>query len=116
MNTGLAWLVLALSAGLTAGYTDRVLARSIGIEALNAQRGMFRSVVGAIGFVALVGAFIWGFVHLTWWWVVLAFLGVSLLVVPLVFGGRSRIPLMYMLQPLFGIVCIGIVIYLWVWF
>jgi ABC-type transport system involved in Fe-S cluster assembly fused permease/ATPase subunit len=114
MNIGLILLIVALSAGLTSGYTNRVIAREEnGIEILNTQN-IFRSITGTIGFFALIAVIIWGFINLTWWWVVLAFLGVSLFIVPVLFGGRERISIMLGIQPVFDIVCIGLAIYLWV--
>ena len=108
MPSELVWLILALTAGLTSSYTTRVMARG-GIEALDSQ-GMFRSAVGVLGFFALVGALIWGFIRVSWWWVILAFLGVSLVIAA--FGGRERIALMLAAQPILDIACIGIFVYL----
>ena len=114
MNAGLILLIVALSAGLTSGYTTRVLVRGPeGLEILY-TRSWFRSVVGALAFVGILAALIWGLMNLTWWWVVLTFFGVSLLIVPLLFGGSERLPLMLAIQPALDVVCVGVVAYLWV--
>jgi len=85
---------------------------SIGPEILHTQ-GFFRDIVGTLGFIAILGAIIWGFVNLPWWLVVLSFLGISFFLVPVVFGNRERLPLLIAAQPLFDIVCIVLVAILW---
>ena len=113
MNIGLLILIGALSAGLTAGYTTRIISRTPdAIEILNSQ-GIFRSAVGALGFISILATLIWGFINLTWWWIILAFLGVSLFVVPILHGGRERFSLMFHLQPIFDVISITLCLVLW---
>lgn len=115
MNVGLLWLLAGLSTGLTSSYTTRVMTRS-GLDGdVVDTYGLFRVTAGAFGFFAVLAILAWGFVNLPWWWVVLAFLGVSLAVVPLAFGGRGRIPVMVAIQPVLDVASIGIAVYLWVW-
>lgn len=116
MDMGLVWLVAALTTGLTSSYTTRTVVRSSGGLQLLDTQGLFRAVVGTLGFFAVLAVIVWGFVSLPWWWVVLAFVGVSLFVVPLVFGGRGRLPLMHAAQPVFDMATIAFATYLWLWF
>lgn len=112
MNLGLILLVLALSAGLISSYTTRVWMRSPDGRAILHDQSAFRGVVGSVGFVAILAAIVWGFMNLTWWWVVLTFLAVSLFVVPLAVS-RNTSGLMLSIQPVFDIACIGLTAVLW---
>ena len=114
MNQELVILLIALSAGLTAGYTTRVLARSPeGINFIKNQN-LIISLIGTLAFPAILSVVVWGFINLIWWWVILSFLGVSLLVVPVLFGGGQRLPLMIKIQPILEIIVISLATYLWV--
>lgn len=113
MNAGLLILIGALSAGLTAGYTTRIISRAPdAMERLNSQ-GIFRSAIGALGFISILATLVWGFINLTWWWVILAFLGVSLFIVPILHGGTERFSIMFYLQPVFDVISIALCLVLW---
>jgi len=112
MSLGLVLFVLTLTAGGISGYTTRVWLRVTQVDVLVSQGGAYRQIVGALSFPALLGALIWGFIYLTWWWVILIFLGVSIFVVPLVVTSDSA-GLMFGIQPLFDTICIVLTAYLW---
>jgi hypothetical protein len=113
MNLGLVLLTLALVAGLISGYTSRVWQRSPdGLNMIHGQ-SIIRGTIGSAGFIAILAAIVWGFMNLTWWWVILSFLGVSLFIVPLVVN-LNTIGVMWIAQPVFDIACIGLTAYLWV--
>ena len=113
MNIGFIVLILGLIAGLTAGYTTRVMARSPEGMAYIQMRNLFVSILGAIAFPALLAVIVWGFIYLPWWWVVLSFFGVSLLIVPILFGGVQRLPFIIKVQPAMEIVVICSAAFLW---
>ncbi|MBC8549188.1 MAG: hypothetical protein H8D23_06010 [Candidatus Brocadiales bacterium] len=108
------WLFIGgLVSGLVSGYITRVLARgSEGIQLISVQSS-FRLFIGVLSTVALIAAIVWGFMYLPWWWVVLSFVGVSLLIVPVIIGGRTRLLFMLGMQPLFDIAAVLLVGYLW---
>lgn len=113
MNLGLLLLIGVLSAGLISGYTTRVWMRAPeGVEMLR-SRSVLRGSIGSLGFIAILAAIVWGFIHLTWWWVILSFIGVSLFIVPLVVN-QNTLGAMLLAQPFFDIICFGLTIYLWV--
>jgi hypothetical protein len=115
MSVGFGVLLLSLIAGLTSGYTTRVMARSPEGLAFIHTQNLFLSSMGAIAFPALLSVIVWGFMYLTWWWVVLSFLGVSLLLVPAFFGRRiQRLTLMLKVQPFLDAVTIGSAVFLWI--
>ena len=112
MNLGLVLLISALAAGLISGYTTRVWLRSPdGLDMIHSQ-SIIRGTVGSAGFIAILAAIVWGFMNLTWWWVMLSFLGVSLFVVPVVVN-RNTVGAMWLAQPVFDIACIALTAYLW---
>lgn len=113
MNFGVVLLILALAAGGISGYTTRVWLRVIHVETLVSQGGLYRQIVGSLSFVAMLAALVWGFVFLTWWWVILIFLGVSIFLIPLVVT-RDSAGFMLGIQPLFDTICIVLTVYLWV--
>lgn len=113
------WIVFiaALTVGLISGYTTRVLTRGVHGQVMLDHQPLWRAAAGAFGFFALVAALIWGFVHLTWYWVIAAFLGVSLFVVPLAFGRRLPFFSFWIsVQPLLDVACVGLSAYLWLEF
>ena len=112
MYLGLVLLILALTAGLISGYTTRVWLRSPDGLEMAYSRSIIRGTIGSAGFIAVLAAIVWGFINLTWWWVILSFLGVSLFVVPVVVN-RNTVGAMWLAQPVFDIACIALTAYLW---
>jgi len=105
-------LVVAMAAGQVSSYTTTVLSRGgESIAALDRQ-GAIRSILGFAGMAATFAVVIWGFMNLTWWWVVLVFLAVALFIIPRLVS-RSTLPLMTVMQPILDIICISITAYLW---
>jgi len=75
-------------------------------------QSLLRGTIGSAGFIAILAAIVWGVINLTWWWVVLSFLGVSLFIVPLVVN-LNTVGVMRLAQPVFDVACIALTAYLW---
>ena len=99
-----------LTLGLTSSRVTLVIARG-GIDLLYTQ-AMWRSALGALGTPAIAAVIIWGFVYLTWYWVLAAFVAISLFVVAPIITQRT-LPAAFSVQPFLDIACIAIAIYLW---
>jgi len=114
MEAGIVLLTLAMVTGQLSSYTTAVLGRGRGGVAVLNNQGLVRSLIGFVGMIATFAVIVWGFFNVTWWWVILLFLAISILVIPATFRrGSGRIPLMIAIQPILDIACISITAYLW---
>ncbi|MEL6368108.1 MAG: hypothetical protein AAFR91_03755 [Pseudomonadota bacterium] len=111
----LAIFILALAASLIAGYAIRIMSRDSAGLVLTQHESMWRQIVGALAFPAMLALIVWGFLELPWWFVVVAFIGLSIVAVPAVFGRdpMQRLPLIYNKAPVFNVVTIVAAGFLW---
>lgn len=108
------WLVLvaAILLGSLSSYTTTLASRGAeGAEAVLRQRGA-RSILGGLGIIAVFASIIWGFVYLTWYWVLLLVVGI-LFLNGFIYGGRAGFVFWYSVQPALDLLCIAGAAWLW---
>lgn len=104
----------ALSIGLLSGYITRITARGTGGRPELHNQHSIRLFLGALATAALIGNIVWGLAYLPWWITPLAFLAISLFIVPRVIGTRmERYGLLYRGQAALDGIQILLVLYLW---
>ncbi len=114
MNASVAVVLGSLFFGLMSGYTTRVASRSQATLDGIQQQSLIRQAIGALSFVALVAVIVWAFINIPWYWTIGGFLGISLLVIPILFSGGSRFALWYGLQPVFDLIVLGGAVFVWI--
>jgi hypothetical protein len=121
MDTGLIVVIVALATGFASGYiTLASVKKAFGLKGVNPvvyARGPSGDVLTTFNILAIVAGIIWAFLNLTWWWVVLAIVGLYFVVpvvIQVLFGGIERVVLMRRVQPLLEIICIIAASYLWI--
>lgn len=109
------WILflVGLTLGLTSSRVTLVIARG-GIDTFYMQPA-WRSALGALETPAIVAVIIWGFVYLTWYLILAAFIAVSLFIVGPAVTHRT-LPAAFLAQPLLDIACASIAVYLWFFF
>ena len=107
-----AWIPFlgGLILGLPSSRVTLVIARG-GANLLSMQP-LWRSILGAIGTPAIAAVIIWGFVYLSWYWVLAAFFAISLFIVAPIIT-QETLPLAFAIQPLLNAACAAIAVYLW---
>lgn len=110
MESNFAFLVIAMTSGQFSCYTTSTLGRDF--VALKDSQGVFRTSLGLACMIATFGAILWGFVNLTWWWVVLTYVAVSILLM-LPFFYQAYLSIMIIVQPVLDILCISFTLYIW---
>ena len=102
----LALLLSGIFLGVLTSYSITVAARG-GIE----DRNPVTIIIGFISMISLFAIVIWGFFEFSWWVPIVSFIGLSLVVGPMV--GRQSWAVFYKASPFTGLLTIGLTIAAW---
>lgn len=104
-------MVGGLLAGHLSGYTTLTAMRG----GLGYTGSLLRVVIGVAAPPAMLAIYVWGFINRPWWVLVALFLGLGLIVVPVLYGrdGRLMFLLHFQFQPLYDLLCIATAVALW---
>lgn len=110
----MAWglLIAVFLLGGISCYTTTVAGRAAAGGAVAISESPLRSVLNTINFFALVAALVWGCINLTWYWVLLSFVGV-LFANGIIYGGAQGFAFWYSVQPAVSFLCIVGTCLLW---
>jgi cell division protein FtsW (lipid II flippase) len=99
-------LLAGLFLGLLTSYASTVANRG-GIEHSN----IIFAIIGFVAMLAIPAIVIWGFFNFSWWVPIVSFIGLSLVVGPVV--GRQSWLFFFKISPLTGLITIAITGYAW---